>query len=488
MSVVMYRDGNLLRYKPRTTAEEEAITKALSYKKFVQIMENGKKEFYLEPIRCWEKVRDQLIFPFGFYEKIGRLLTTFGHKVMIADVRPRKNKQQVYTPDLAPLKKQDLRFKQDQVINMIINKHRGRVDCPPGYGKTHLIGLMALVFPKAKIDIVVPSIGLAMDFYRKISVNLPNIGICCSAKKRLGERITIYTIKSLHYAEGDADFVFADEIHEMGSADNISRFVRYKHSRIFGFSASHNKRMDKADFELEGIFGPIRVKVTPEEAREHEIQVPTTVIWHSVGGPREDYPTWYSDNRKDQAAYQCHNRRNLVIKQVADSISDDTQVLIVVSKLLHALRLKQLLPNFSLCYSPTNKNNKRVRKIYKFLGQNFVSLTNELAQELKENFANQTVKKVIATGVWNRGVDFRALVHLIRADGSVSPILADQIPGRAQRVCPEQNKTEAFIHDFEDEHSAWSENRAKTRRSNYKKNGLKQIQANVVSNPRRRAR
>ncbi len=485
MSINIMRDGGALAITPRTSSDEEAIRKALEYTKIDFIYEFGQCFPKASNIICWAKRGSKIVFALGYLDKIRALLKARGHKkINLVDLRPH-SRPQVFVPDWSQLEAVDLRFRQRDLLELVANEWRARIDCPPGYGKTFCLRQIAGVFREAKIDAVVQSVGLATDMYKILAGQLPSVGICCGSKKKLGRRVMIYTAGSLHHSPFDADIVIGDEIHELATDTIMGKLAKYKHAKLFGLSASHNKRLDKADFELEGVFGPIRLTVTDEESREHGIVVPIRNFWHSVpcnpnpaegltGHERMKYGVWRNDCRND------------IIAAVPDRYEPDEQILIIVQTLDHAMELLKRLPNYKLCYAPGDKNDRRAKRAYRRLGLEFTRMTPDYAQEMKEQFADQQLRKVIATGVWSRGVDFKPLRVLIRADASASPIRDDQIPGRTSRVHEASGKEFGDVHDFLDEFDENLRDRAVGRRRNYKGHGWEQIRVTPITNSKRR--
>ena len=94
---------------------------------------------------------------------------------------------------------------------------------------------------------------------------------------------------------------------------------------------------------------------------------------------------------------------------------------------------------------------------------------------MKKAFEEGKLKKAIATGVWKRGVDFRRLAVLIRADGKNSPVADYQIPGRTSRTCAEVGKEISVVIDFKDQFNETLKRRAQDRRRNYKTKGWAQV-------------
>ncbi len=473
--LTMVRDGNRVGLKPLTPELLAFLRPLLTYSRLVfqYVPGEGSQPSNIR-VECFACGGGQFLFGLGHRERVLAALTK-DYDVEELVLRGH-TKPSVYVPDWTAIKSHKLRWKQEDVLKILATEDRARFDCPTGYGKSFLVQLAAQVFRKARFDIIIRGQGLCDDMFGTLSKVLPSVGICHSHKKLMGQRVMIYSADSLRRSDFKADFVLADELHELATDRYLAMFSQYRFARLFGFSASHNKRLDKADFELEGMFGPLRLSIPYEEAQAHRMVVPITVHWHKI--PISYNPAQgLSGPAKDRQAIWRNEARNKVIHDVARRYDADTQVLIMVKTIDHAMHLKKLLPEFALCYSPNGLPPARARKYLRggFIGKDEPKMTPERAAQLRADFSSTKVKKVIATGVWSRGVDFKPLQVLIRADAEGRPISDDQIPGRVSRIHAESGKTSGEVHDFLDEFDSGLKMKAGVRKASYKRNKWEQV-------------
>jgi len=85
------------------------------------------------------------------------------------------------------------------------------------------------------------------------------------------------------------------------------------------------------------------------------------------------------------------------------------------------------------------------------------------------------LRKVIATSVWNRGVNFKNLEVLIRADAGSSVIDDTQIPGRLSRTTDDGEKICGILIDYMDQFDPTFKLKASKRKTTYKRKGWEQI-------------
>jgi superfamily II DNA or RNA helicase len=143
-----------------------------------------------------------------------------------------------------------------------------------------------------------------------------------------------------------------------------------------------------------------------------------------------------------------------------------------VKTIEHAVMLRQLLPDYTLCYASNGMDSDRLDKL---IGQGLLPsdeprMTPARLTSLRKSFADNKLKKVIANMVWSTGVNFRNLAVLARADAMASEIRDGQIPGRVCRRI-EGVKESALLIDMHDDWSPGYSRKAQTRKSNYKKRG-----------------
>lgn len=426
--------------------------------------------------------KGRIVTPIGCYRWIAKKLKDLKVEFEIEDVTVYK-RPEAYVPHWNVIEEFGIKFKhkQKQVLDIIDKYANGRIDCPPGFGKSFLIGVASLVFKKAKIIITTHSESVIMRIYNELATMVPGLGLVTGKSKLFGSRVTCVTAGSLHRMPEDVDFVFYDECHEAGAPSLQEKLVRFKFAKMFGFSATQDMRLDNADMAVHALFGPVRLRVSIQEAVDHGMIVPTIVQWGNVYMDEDPLMGVRNSTEKYRRGYWQCRKRNQVIADDARSYGDDVQLLITTATLEHALALKRELPDYPLIYAPKVLNDID-RKFFKkcgILGEDFQDLTHERKAKLTERFTKGKLKRAIVTTVWNRGVDFRQLGVLLRADGGASPINDGQIPGRTYRT--HDGKVYGVVHDYCDQHSSWTKSRAQKRGQSYERSGLQQLRPNQRS-------
>lgn len=412
--------------------------------------------------------------PFGFWKLVRSALVEAGYVVKFKDLYPADPKK--FEVNWNNIKNYELRVGQKEFINKILKNRCGRIDCPTGFGKSFMIGIIAALLPRARIDVVTTRISvLAERIYPELQQMVGDVGIVCGRQKVFNKRVMCYSARSLHYATADADILFGDECHELAADIASSELVRWQDSRNFGLSASHDARHDGKDFRMHGLFGPIIQKVKYSEAVDAKSVVPIKVYWSDVIMNVD--PIYGVDDHVKRKRYGIwtNSYRNLAIAEDAKTYDEDTQVLITVETIEHAMHLKKVLPEFTLVHREMGLSYAD-RKRYIDLGciqSDEPDMTLERRQRLTEEFSRGKLKKVICTPIWNVGVSFNALSVLIRAEGSGSTINDIQIPGRVSRIS--EGKEYGIIHDYRDQFNASARNRANRRKKNYHDMGWEQF-------------
>lgn len=409
------------------------------------------------PTECFRLIEDddgiiapQIITAAGFYPRLHRAFEKAGLSVDYKDFtnHPRP---EVYKPIWKQLDDVEFKHRQRECLELIINNPYGWICCPTAYGKTFLIACMARLWPKANIAITTHSREVLETIYDDLIRLLPSVGIVHGSKKRKGERVMCYSGKSLHHATGKEDALFIDEVHEFATDDYLYRLSRFRRSRNYGFSAnSPGDRPDKADFELEGAVGPLLIDIPYHEAVKHgaivQIRVKMIDVVLDVN-PAEDAST---DTARERWGIWRNRVRNALIAKEARKY-ENQQVLIMVSTVEHACFLKKLLPEFTLVYSKEGLSQEDFEKYvdWGLLDGDEPIMTNQRRYQLKKDFESGKLRKVIANTVWSRGVNFRRLQVMIRADAKNTPIADKQIPGRVSRISGK--KPYGLLIDFLDQ-------------------------------------
>jgi superfamily II DNA or RNA helicase len=335
------------------------------------------------------------------------------------------------------------------------------------------------LLPKARIAITTAGLEVMKRIFDELAYHLPNVGITTSKLKRHGERVHCYSAGSLNHCTEPVDLLICDEGHELCSESYLKRFATrpFRYARRWSFSANFDDRGDGADFEFEGFFGPLVAKITYEKSVEKKCVVPIEVHWRDVVMDDDPGASFQKSVSKERHSIWRNKRRNEIIAEDALSFSADEQVLTTVKTIEHGLRLRKLLPGFTFVYSENAFSGEEGEEnLDYYISQGLISpdeppMTWRLRDELRKQFEQRKLLKAIATSVWNRGVDFRGLAALIRADAVSSAIADTQIPGRTSRLCDATGKQVGIIIDYRDQFSKTFRNRANTRRRHYERHG-----------------
>lgn len=491
--VRIVRNGSVLAIVQPDPSVRRALEDLLTYQRLrflrgVEARQHGAPVVSL-PVRCFSFRQDPdgvlppaLLTSRGYLERVLELLRRRGWEPILRDVSP-PERREVFTPCWENLQDVEFRWMQREVIETLVAHDWCRINVPPAFGKSFLIACMARLWPKARIDITTHSVDVTRQIYEELLSYLPDVGMVGGGRKEYDHRVTCYTGKSLHHADGSADVLFVDEVHEFGTDDYLRRVARYKYARRYGMSANCDDRMDGASFELLGAFGEVRMTLSYEECVAHGNIVPIEVRWCDVRALRSPCEGIEDPVARNRRGIWRNDRRNEVIAAAARAFDPEDQVLIVVATVEHAVQLKARLPEFTLVYA---ENGMTPKERQTYIRQGLLdpaepAMTAERRLQLKRAFSEGTLKKVIATGVWNRGVDFRRLAVLIRADGQNSAVADTQIPGRVSRLCEEMGKRYGIVVDFKDQFDEGFWRRARWRRKRYEEKGWRQVDWNPAS-------
>lgn len=365
---------------------------------------------------------------------------------------------------------------QEICLQRTIGADGGIISATTSYGKSVIIRMLCRLYHKARIHVVTKSRVLAQEIHSDLSQVIPNVGFVGDNKRVFG-RVTMLMADSLHHGLGEADIVIADEAHQLIAPTYTYKLGLYRSAKMIGFTASPKGRADNRDVLLEAIFGPVLFTMSQQEAEALGRVVPVTVEWlRVVKGP--DTAGIRNIAMRERAAIWQNGYRNRVIADRVSKFDADEQVLVMVKTIDHAVRLKALLPDFTLAYASKGMDEKRLANYIKqgLLPADEPLMDGKRIRHLREQFAANKLKHVIANYVWSTGVNFRHLGVLVRADAAASAINDIQIPGRICRRIPGV-KESALLIDCSDEWDDRFYRKASGRRRNYQARGFTQIQS-----------
>lgn len=478
------RKGNRLLIPRLSRGIRRVVQEELTYNYLKFHRGRGKQRTEVIPTECFVETSDpdkilpnQVLTCAGYLPRLTEAFQAAGYRITLSDnSNPRPKKADKVLWDRLDSSK--CRWRQEECIRKILSSDFGRVRCPTGYGKSWIIGKLAQLLPYARIDVTTHSKDVLEMLYEDLCGMLPSVGIVTGSRKEYGKRVMCYSGKSLHHSDHKAHWLFVDEVHEFATQDYMDRVVQYSLSRNFGFSANGpGDRPDNADFELEGLFGPELINIPYQEAVDHDCIVQIKVMWIDVIMDVNPAADSLNTTQKLRHGIWRNKIRNEKIAAVAHHFLEaGKQVLILVDTVDHACFLKKLLPEFELVYGEGNLKGDDRRKFVKWnlISEDEPLMTSQRRLDLKHQFEDGRLRGAIATGVWNRGVNFRHLQVMIRADAKTSPIADAQMPGRLSRL--DDDKRYGLMVDFHDQFDKSLQRRATERKRRYRANSWDQVE------------
>lgn len=447
-NVVITRSGNVLTLSgPGDTPLPPQLVRRLTHDLRYEHMEavqgparrdpiTGQRMFFqTKEYKLYRVENGKVIVLSGYLARMINRLRKLQCPPTLRDISPQRKRPNCYVPQWENLRGRiEFRPRQEECLQTIARVPCGIIKAVTGFGKSTLIGAAALLFPEARIDVVTKSVDVAERVRRSLKRFVPKVGFIGDGWKER-QRVTVITAGSLQHADGDADFMFADEVHQLATINFSTTLAsRYRNSRNFGLSATPYARMDNAHQVLEPLFGPMVFELNYAQAVELGLVVPVRVKWLPMRlrtNPAERY-----SNRVARKRYGIwtNYERNSIIAAAVKEYPADHQILILVETIEHAVHLGAQLPDFKLVYGFMTPQDCAFYKKHKLLPADYQPLADAQKYEMRSQFESGELKHVIATDVWATGVDFEQLAVLVRADDRDSDIVDVQGPGRVSRT------------------------------------------------------
>ncbi len=412
----------------------------------------------------------RLVTGFGFLTSIASILQRHGITPHYIDLSPPKAPG-VYEPDWDNVRKYiNFRPKQEECLYYVTQNQCGLIEATMGFGKTYMFEAMAHLYPRARIDIIVRPTDVASRIQRQLSKTIPNVGMVGGGSKFHGDRVTVYTAGSCHHADGRADFLLGDEVHLL-MTDETSKAMgqAWRFTRNFGFTATPDGRMDGADAQLELFFGQRIFYLSYPEAVALGLVVPIHVRWLPIRLDHNPAKDKDGVTKMRWGIWRNDERNRLIAEDVRRYYPDhNTQILILTATVDHAIMLWQNLPEFALCYGQSIEPDDLERyKRNNYIPQNFIPMSPDRRDSMRQAFEEGTLKRVIATDVWSTGVSFDKLQVLYRTDARESENLDAQGPGRVSRLSPGTGKEFGEVIDCYDAFDKGFKRKSEVRKRHY---------------------
>lgn len=374
---------------------EWAIHNALSY-----TLNNAK----FVPNPAWAIVKlynmKKHCFPIGLLNRVRKVVDNHGDKIIF------KTEKNIIDNKTYDLNASGLRVYQREAFNQMLHNNNGIIKIPTGGGKTR-IAIEFLKYANKKTLVLVPT----LDLVRQWNEQLPN------------DKITVKTyqsIKSKSFLK-DFDIIIFDECHHVAAKTLFLIGMNLNNNaRVYGFSATPLNR-DEHNLKVEAVLGPIIYEVRIDNLIEDGYLCDAKVIYHNI--PPRDYKFAGFTYAEIYDDYVVNNSiRNGDIISIA--VKAAKPCLILVNHISHGNILNKLL-----------------------LSSNFdsVFVNGSVDSAARDDLSHDII---IASSIFDEGVDIPVLKTLILAGGGKSNIKIVQRVGRLLR--PSKDKSVAIIHDFVD--------------------------------------
>lgn len=220
-----------------------------------------------------------------------------------------------------------------------------------------------------------------------------------------------------------------DECHvsACNTIQEISKYINPEH--IYGMSATP-QRDDGSDLLVESILGKYLINISASYLIEHGFLVKPVIKFVRV--PK--YNTQLPKNYKTiYQKYIVENeiRNNLIIKGASRLVEQNYQTLVLYNTVNHGKILYKELSKQLPCILLSGKDDSKVR------------------DKAKEDLESGKIKCIIASKIFDIGVDLPSLSGLVVAGSGKSSVRALQRIGRVIRKFP--NKKQAAVIDFIDD-------------------------------------
>jgi len=416
-----------------------------------------------------------LQFPTGLVDRVKDFYIEHGKTFDIVDKRPAKS---VGTPRdiLSNLKKmnKDPYPYQMEILDVIDKNDRGIIKVATGGGKSLIAALIAAKLGKKTIIYVIGK-DLLYQFHDFFSLVFDEkIGIIGDGKCEIHDIniASIWTIgqaigmdKKTILLEGDDDeeavskdkYVnilkmikdtkthMIDECH-MSACETIQQvFKTAKAEHLYGLSGSP-WRDDGADLLIEAVLGKYIVNISASYLIERDFLAQALIRFRVV----PPYPTQIE--KVYQSIYKKYvvendARNGLVLDGAKTLVAKGYQTLVLFNSLKHGKILYELFKQHMKCAILDGSNSKEER------------------EQVKKDLMEHKIDCVLASKIFDIGVDIPSLAGLVIACGGKSTVKALQRVGRVIRKYP--GKKFAVVIDFIDQ-APFLDNHSKTRYKIYK--------------------
>lgn len=455
-----------------------SLDKALSFKVIGAEFSPAYKGYYTSNgFVKWDGMKriltEKLQFPIGLLDRVLKIYKDNNKEVFVKDNRPSEiiSEPIDIVSKLTSLNRTPY-FYQLEVVKATEQNERGIIRAATSAGKTICSALITARFNRPT-NIYVISSDLLSQFHKLYSslfdekigfigdgvcdiqrINIVSIWTAGAAlglkkseiaieidseereeKKSKKDKLTSKEISEQKYIDiikciKSAEVVLIDECH-MSAATTIQKIHKTSVSarRVYGFSGTP-WRDDGADLLIESVLGKYIYEIRAKFLIDNGfIAKPVIKFVKTPPYPEKlpkSYPTVYS-----QYIVENPDRNNLVLKHAKELVKKGYKVLVLFNKIKHGEILFDMLSKELSCALLSGKDSLETR------------------DNVKKEFVNGNIQVILASKIFDIGVDIPEISGLIIASGGKSSVSCLQRIGRAIRKSP--GKKQAAIIDFFDQ-------------------------------------
>lgn len=436
--------------------------------------------------RCSHK-SPYIHFPTGLLYMAKEFLTIAAKSVKITDTRslPKQNKNWSFAENV------ELRDYQKECVDLAIAKGRGIIKAATGAGKTVICAGIMQALQRSPVLFLVTSVDLmnqaADEFERFLRENgkKPSVGRIGDSKCIFGD-INVMTVQTavrclgMKYESFDdedeseeksfledtnkiktldlirkAPVLFCDEVQHW-AAQTCQAVSNECSSARFRYGVSATPWRDAGDdLLIDACFGRALADISASCLIDKQVLVPPTIYFICTSSPLGGtYASIYKECIVDNEA-----RNNMIAEIALKFQQEGRKVLILVKQIKHGKILESKIPGSNFIF-----------------GEHVTSERKRMIDEIR-NGGNRIL---IATSIFDEGIDVRPLDALILAGSGKSPTRALQRIGRVIRCF--EGKKDAIVVDFDDD-VKYLRNHSRARKKIYATEKLFKIKRIRPENP-----
>jgi len=364
-------------------------------------------------------------FGSGLLSYIKEDLTIAGLKYKIED-----NRKDILINDYS-LSSIEYRDYQKILIEKALKKKGCILQAPTGSGKTVILAGLLKALENHIGLVIFNKKQLVYQTYEFLTKHGFDVGVAFGEGVDI-KPITLCTVQSIDKVLDThlkhSEFIIFDEVHEFSKGKFSTKVIKSFPKASYRIGMTATVPSDKiAKLNLISALGSVVTEVDASELVDLGfLTKPKIHILPAPSVPFEAGDSYIDIYRK--AITENELRNGLIASIVAKVQKVPSKTLILVKDLNHAKVLQELIPD-SL----------------KLEGKDGLSVRNSTVKE----FVDSETSVLIATTIFQTGVDIPEITHLVNARGLKSEIATLQALGRALRT--HESKRKVYIFDFKDE-------------------------------------